>query len=310
MKTVLEYNELVIIAAEVLRVTPRMFKSVVGTILRDWKNIQATVFRMISEVVERRLQEKEAREAGLITEPAPSDLVTWIIDTAPKHLNWDARRITYEVIAIWFGSVHALSATTSYALFDLCLHKEYLEPLREELASPAFDDFMSTTHGLPLLDSFIKESTRFNPMEAISGRRQALRDFFYADGTKVEKGAWTCVPAKAVLHDDQYFPSAANFHGFRFVPSSAKVPEGIQKALQPEGPSRVTDISPHYHSWGIGGVVCPGRFYASVAMKLCLAHILENYEVDLVSPNDKRSSTWRSYVLPSESVQVKFLPKV
>lgn len=309
MKSVLEYNELVVIAAEVLRITPNFLKRWVGTFFKNQGGIQATVFQMINEVVERRLKDKADREAGLIDTPAQSDLVTWIIDTAPKELNWGARRITYEVIAIWFGSVHALSATTSYALYDLCLYKEYLSPLRDELNSEEFKSFMHTTQGLPLLDSFIKESTRFNPMESMSGRRQALKDFYYSDGTKVRKGAWTCVPAKAILHDDQYFPDALRFNGFRFVPETATVPDHVKKALQPEGPSKLTDISPHYHSWGIGGVVCPGRFYASVAIKLTLAHILENYDVELVNPQAERASVWRSYVLPAERTQVRFTPR-
>ncbi|CAO2654954.1 Nn.00g116870.m01.CDS01 [Neocucurbitaria sp. VM-36] len=309
MKNVLEYNELVVIAAEVLRITPNFLKKWVGTFFKNQGGIQATVFSMINEVVERRLKEKADREAGILDTPAPSDLVTWIIDTAPKELNWGARRVTYEVIAIWFGSVHALSATTSYALYDLCLYKEYLSPLREELNSAEFDKFMHTTQGLPLLDSFIKESTRHNPMEAMSGRRQALKDFYYSDGTKVAKGAWTCVPAKAILHDDQYFPDALRFSGFRFVAKSANVPAGVRKALQPEGPSKLTDISPHYHSWGIGGVVCPGRFYASVAMKLVLEHIMQNYDVELVDSTAERASVWRSYVLPAERTQVRFTPR-
>ncbi|KAF1846526.1 cytochrome P450 [Cucurbitaria berberidis CBS 394.84] len=309
METVLEYNELVVIASEVLRITPTFLKGWVGTFFRDRGGIQARVFKMINGVVETRLREKADREAGLIDTPAPSDLVTWTIDTAPTELNWGARRITYEVIALWFGSLHALSATTSYALYDLCLYKEYLSPLREELSSEEFTNFMNTTQGLPLLDSFIKESTRHNPMEAMSGRRQALKDFYYSDGTKVAKGAWTCVPAKAILQDEQYFPDALRFNGFRFVPHKANVPDGVRKALQPEGPSKLTDISPHYHSWGIGSVVCPGRFYASVAMKLVLEHIVQNYEVELVDPKAERASIWRSYVLPVERTKVRFTPR-
>jgi cytochrome P450 len=54
--------------------------------------------------------------------------------------------------------------TTAYALYDLCLHPEYVEPLRAELKS--LDEYTRTMQGLPLLDSFIKESTRLNPMEA------------------------------------------------------------------------------------------------------------------------------------------------
>lgn len=54
----------------------------------------------------------------------------------------------------------------TYALYDLCQHKEYLEPLRAEMQSVEFEKLSRTSQGMPLLDSFIKESTRLSPMEA------------------------------------------------------------------------------------------------------------------------------------------------
>jgi len=64
------------------------------------------------------------------------------------------------------GCSHACVAKTAvYAIEDLCLHPEYLEPLREELASQ-LDGFVKTGQGLPLLDSFIKESARLSPVES------------------------------------------------------------------------------------------------------------------------------------------------
>ena len=51
-----------------------------------------------------------------------------------------------------------------YALHDLCLHPEYVAPLREELEAQ-YGDFEKTGQGLHLLDSFIKESARLTPVE-------------------------------------------------------------------------------------------------------------------------------------------------
>ncbi len=52
-----------------------------------------------------------------------------------------------------------------FAIHDLCLHPEYVEPLRNELKSQ-YHDFAASGRGLPLLDSFIKESTRLTPVES------------------------------------------------------------------------------------------------------------------------------------------------
>ncbi|CAG8952927.1 hypothetical protein HYFRA_00007642 [Hymenoscyphus fraxineus] len=252
MQKIFQYNEEVITSAEVLRLVPKFMKSIIGPYLGGHK-VQDTVFNMISDLVSRRLEEKRHRQAGEIHPQNHSDMVQWIIDTAPSELGWESRRITYEIIAIWFGSVHALSATVTYTLFDLCEHPEYIEPLRNEIESSEFDAFMRTTKGLPLLDSFMKESSRLSPIEAMSGRRQALKDFTFTDGTQVKTGDWACVPTKAMLADEAYFPSAQSFQGFRFAPDG-KLPKNIRTISQPEGPSRYSDLSENYHVWGIGGI--------------------------------------------------------
>ena len=108
------------------------------------------------------------------------------METAPKQAPWSAERIVHELMAVWFGSVHVLSTvslcresirptnlishlayqTISFAIHDLCLHPEYVEPLRKELRSSAYADFERTGRGLPLLDSFLKESARLTPVES------------------------------------------------------------------------------------------------------------------------------------------------
>ncbi|KAF2704335.1 cytochrome P450 [Pleomassaria siparia CBS 279.74] len=302
MSTVFQYNEIVLNAAEVLRIMPEWLKSIVGPLIKRYGGIQQRVFSMLNEVVIQRLEDKKNGA------PEPNDLIQWIINTAPKDGSWTPGRITYEVITIWFGSVHALSSTTAFAIFDLCQHQEYIQPLRAEIEGPEFEALLQTTRGMPLLDSFIKESIRMNPMEAMAGRRQALKPFSFSDGTKLAKGDWTCVPVKAMLHDAQYFPDPLGFNGFRFV-SPEQHPETLRTITQPEGPSRAVDISPNFHYWGIGGIVCPGRFYVAVAMKLVLAHILQNYDIDLVDKDAQQSDIWRTYILPKEKIQVRFTPR-
>jgi hypothetical protein len=108
------------------------------------------------------------------------------MDTSPKDNPWDAGRVVHEMMALWFGSVHGLSIvcnigegvafhlanprtllkTVTYALLDLCLHPEYMEPLRDELEGPEYIKFAETAVGLPLLDSLIKESARMHPIDS------------------------------------------------------------------------------------------------------------------------------------------------
>jgi hypothetical protein len=90
-------------------------------------------------------------------------------------------------MAIWFGSVQGLAIVSSsappashhicfawtdaiqtltFALYNLCSHPEYIQPLREEIASPEGAQFLITGDGLPLMDSFLKECSRWTPVES------------------------------------------------------------------------------------------------------------------------------------------------
>jgi hypothetical protein len=54
----------------------------------------------------------------------------------------------------------------------------------------------------------------------------------------------------------------------------------------------------------------PARFFATVVIKLTLAHILMNYDVELKGKNTQNvSSTWRSYNFPREDLTVLLKPR-
>jgi hypothetical protein len=55
----------------------------------------------------------------------------------------------------------------SFMLYSLCKYQEYLEPLREEAkAMTVLDSCGFKNEDTPLMDSFLKESARMNPLRA------------------------------------------------------------------------------------------------------------------------------------------------
>lgn len=46
------------------------------------------------------------------------------------------------------------------------MYPEYVQPLRKEFEGPAYDSFEATGEGLPLMDSFLKESSRLSPLDS------------------------------------------------------------------------------------------------------------------------------------------------
>lgn len=196
-----------------------------------------------------------------------SDCMQWLIDTSPVKKPWTSERMLGEIMAIWFSSVHQLAMAATYALEDICLHPEYIDPLRKEIRVRREQDEEQNENiplqfsKLELLDSFISESSRISPLDAVSVRRKALGDFMFTDGTTVSKGDWVCFPQAAMMRDEKYWESPSAFHGFRFASNEAIAAVIDDKNLESydelnRGRSsigtRFTDVSHRRLIWGSG----------------------------------------------------------
>lgn len=51
------------------------------------------------------------------------------------------------------------------AIHSLCQYPEYLEPLRQEAQVASTNNFTNEAEGMPLMDSFLRESARLNPID-------------------------------------------------------------------------------------------------------------------------------------------------
>ncbi|CAI6095198.1 unnamed protein product [Clonostachys chloroleuca] len=270
--------------------------------------LNAEIIKLLPKfLVPARIAEKDQRNLGQST-PQRNDCIQWIIDTAPKQNAWTAERVIYELMAIWFGSVHILSTTIVYVVHDLCLHPEYIDPIRRELEA-SYDEFERTGHGLPLLDSFIKESARLTPVESMSVRRCALRPFSMSDGTKLEVGEWACAPAGAINTREDYYPFPKSLSGFRFVDSAllAAIDEDTNPpAARQAKHSKLADVDHSFLMWGTGRMACPGRFYSAAFMKIIVAQLLMNYDFTLANPEAPRWISWRVTKIPRPWTKLVF----
>ncbi|KAF2114936.1 cytochrome P450 [Lophiotrema nucula] len=293
------YNEDVLYGAEILRLTPSFLVPAVGALMSYCLTRQRIFFYGLVDLIEGRLESRQESDNN-------NDVVQWIIDTAPKDQKWSPSRMAFEVMAIWFGSVQGLATTLTFALYNLCAYLEYIEPLRNEIQGPNGSKFLIEGEGLPLMDSFLKESSRWTPVETVTARRCALKDFTFSDGTFVRKGEWVCVPLGPMLKDDALYPYADQFDGFRFA---AHRTAGDDTHKQPEGPSKFTDISENWQVWGTGKITCPGRFFVSYVMKHVMFFVLENYEPSMENKAGNNTLSWRTLTLPSPGVNIDFQSK-
>ncbi|KAK4197156.1 Ent-kaurene oxidase [Triangularia verruculosa] len=291
------YNEDVLYGSEFLRMTPRLLRPVVGLLISKSLTRQRVFFEGLVGIIESRMNNPN-------TIKKHNDVIQWIIDTSPKSKPWSPGRMAFEVMAIWFGSVQGLATTLTFAIFSLCEHPEYIAPLREEVEGAAGDEFLINGEGLPLMDSFLKECSRWTPVESVTARRCALKDFTFSDGTIVSKGEWVGIPVGPMLRDETKYPRPDLFDGFRFADPAVVGRES--SVVQPEGPSKFTDISETWHVWGTGKLTCPGRFFVSYVMKHVMYHILDTCEPEMAEKRRKYTINWRTLTLPGPGVKATF----
>ncbi|OCL05803.1 cytochrome P450 [Glonium stellatum] len=229
-----------------------------------------------------------------------NDGLQWLIDTAPKKHSWSIDRLVGEIMGTWYGSVHTLTIAVTYALIDLYSRPEIIKPLRDELHDIGLDQLKGAPHELPLLDSFLKESARLSAFECTGVRRKALQPFTFSDGIHVSKDEWICVPHRSIMRDSMRFSNALQFDPFRFHKAKEMNANTRERLSQ----SYLTEASDTWLAWGIGRIVCPGRFYAAAILKLVLARMLVDYDCELQKMRGSRSYQWRSSLVPKRSVKL------
>ena len=106
-----------------------------------------------------------------------------------------------------------------------------------------------------------------------------------SDGTVILPGNTIAMPAGPMAQDQSYYDDPLTFDGDRFYRLKAKEDERAQQSG-----NDYTGIEPGNLSWGHGRFSCPGRWYASVMMKLLLATIILDYEFEFPKGQSARPS--------------------
>ncbi|KAK8127859.1 cytochrome P450 [Apiospora sp. TS-2023a] len=273
------YNEDVLYGSELLRLTPKFLVPFTGPLMKVFLKRQRIFFNGLVSIIEGRMNSPGSVEKY-------NDVIQWIIDTSPKSNPWTPGRMAFEIMAIWFGSVQGLATTLAFAIFSLCENPECLQVLRQEIDSEASGGVHDERRG-PTLHGQLPE--------------RVLQ--VYPCRIRVAKGEWVGIPVGPMLRDGSMYPQPDVFDPFRFMdPKLLHRPSSVQ----PEGPSKFTDISDTWHVWGTGRLTCPGRFFVSYAMKHTIHYMLENYDVEMVQRSTKNTVSWRTLTLPAPGVKAHF----
>lgn len=105
-------------------------------------------------------------ESRLRTGDKAEDLLYWMAEQA-KGEERDMAFLASILLKVSFAAIHTSAAAPAQLIYDLCERPEIIETLRNEVESLTSDDDLITKSGflkMVKMDSFMKESQRFNPL--------------------------------------------------------------------------------------------------------------------------------------------------
>ncbi|KAL8718105.1 MAG: hypothetical protein Q9225_004727 [Loekoesia sp. 1 TL-2023] len=186
-------------------------------------------------------------------------------------------RLAHLQLMVNLAGIHTTSLALTHAIHDLCEHQEYVEELRNEVEEALQKDggWKRDTHDkLHKLDSFLKESQRFAPPTLLSFNRVALSTLTLSDGAEIPAGTHFSVASRNILFDPEITPDPEKFDGLRYF-RMRECSSTMDSSLQQYDFAHVDGINMNF---GAGRYACPGRFFASMELKLLLAHLLLEFD--------------------------------
>lgn len=269
---------------------------------------------VLREEIRRRIREYASGssvEKGASHQP--NDYLQWCIQQAAAQDDEYLGRvdtIAGRLLMINSAAIHTSSFSITHALLDL-VHAgpvdgpRYVATLREEIAGSL------ARHGgvwdkraladMPRLDSLLRESTRLNSFSTISTVRTVVAPggATIPGGVHLPRGTHVTTDAYAIMHDGRRYPDPEAFRPFRFAerreavggaggaPGAGDGAGYLERARQ-----AFTTTSPEFLAFGHGRHACPGRFFASVELRLMLACVLMNYDLEFSGPGTRPRNRW------------------
>ncbi|RGP78404.1 hypothetical protein FLONG3_3540 [Fusarium longipes] len=299
LKLGIAYAQDIPLSSMLLKAVPNFVKPLVAPIITLPNRIHNYKFeRILKPEIHKRLKEYDAQASDSEKPPKSdrNDFLQWLIEQAKsigKPKNWQVSALAERVLILNFASIHTTTFAITHVLLDIASSSPDLIPeLREEI-----ETVLQQHNGqwnkravaqLEKLDSAIRESQRKNSIVSIGVSRAVVAEkgVTFPSGTHVPKGHRIAVPGYSVLQDPEIYPEPKKYNALRFYNARHDEKDGYVKSARNALPT----TSPEFLAWGLGRNACPGRFFASNEIKMMLAYMLLNYDIEHLA--ERPHNTW------------------
>jgi cytochrome P450 len=284
----------------ILAMVPSLFHPIVARLItipnqRHWRTAHRAVRPLIEARLRDMLSEKKADYKP------PEDFITWSIRQAMSEnsaFDLEAETISKRLVPVEFAAIHTTVLTLHSLILDILSSpnwKETIAAIVDEVqgalaATPDNGWTKSSLLSLYRTDSAVRESQRLSNFHSTLVERLVVSPNGLhnpIEGWTAPQGSWITFNLTGMHHDEDLYENAQTYDAFRF----SRVREALEKqAAENQDENATMEIkrlgmvttSDSHLAFGHGRHACPGRFFVAHEIKMILAHLFMNYDVQKI----------------------------
>jgi cytochrome P450 len=287
------------------KIFPAIYRRV-NSLLPYWRWVKLPQDRDLDRsvvIVNQAIQDFIAQaRARMQAEPArrqqPGNLLEAMIVAADEpDSGVNDKDVAGNVLTMLLAGEDTTANTLAWAIYLLHRHPETLRRASEEASRAAQGGLghldMDRIAELNYIEAVCHETMRLKPVAPFRVI-QTLSDMVIGGVTVTKDTMLWCVSRHDTL-DDRHFARAAEFEPQRWLDSDAAAASSAKRVSTP---------------FGAGPRVCPGRYLALVEMKLALAMLLSQFDIQAVdTPDGQAAREIMSFTMTPVGLTLKLAPK-
>ncbi|RAL09203.1 cytochrome P450 [Aspergillus homomorphus CBS 101889] len=324
LEAVPSYTTDILATIILLRPVPQFLRPIVARVLPSLRRARKQARWAQQELLIPMIESRRYKEVNETDYQKPDDLLQWIMDTAESNFDRDPANIAKALMStIALSIVHPITNLVTHAVYDVLMQTPYIGPLRAEIEEMLDQgeldadelNLVSRSHQ-HLMDGFLRESLRWNPLSELNPQYILTQPHTFADSTPaltLPSNTRICFPAGPLSRDPAFIPHAHRFDAFRWtrdprevlpiLPAEAADPRIRHAVAFHAGLAHISPVNLHF---GWGRAACPGRDLAVRIASAALSQLLVQYDMRFFPGQVARPlNTWVGEMgLPSRGFRV------
>ncbi|CAI6331422.1 unnamed protein product [Periconia digitata] len=279
------YTESLFRTIVVLRFFPAWTHSTLRYLLPSYwagQKYVRTAKNLLGPIIQDMIDKNNVGEWTSADDQEPS-VLSWLAETA-KGRDRNAETLAHVEVLLALASVHTTLLRMVNVLYDITADSACLAELRAEIEDVAVAEKGKWTYAayarLEKLDSVMRESQRMSPPTILGLKRLFKESFTFEDGTHVPRGAYVTLPIYAIENDASVTQNPEKFDGlrsYRLRHMKDNEAQGVRNAVEREE-YQFSSPGPTVLNFGYGKTACPGRFFASLVVKMVFVKLLTEFD--------------------------------